>query len=425
MRIETSRSPTLDRSKLFSGQSLSMGSPSRKRNAKGTRKIRVQLRRNRSKRARLSDWTQKVRNAEDHEIDADRNERVSAKGDLSRSRTIVVSDDGVDQSPDLRRGIVVAMHGLYADVDQDGQLYPCTIRRMLKTRLIAERQPVTVGDYVRFRVTQDRLIKHRRATDGPDSKQTLRTEGVIEDVEPRQGELRRRVGKRVHTIVTNVDQALIVSSADLPSPKPHLIDRYLVAAHAGDITPIICFNKADLGNETLVQDLLERYAKLGYTTLLASAQVGTGLEALRSILVDNSTVFVGQSGVGKSSLLNAIQPGLTLKTASIVDHTRKGRHTTATSSLIRLEIGGYVVDTPGVKSFDLSDVPRYELEALFIEFVEHVTHCKFPDCTHTHENSCAVKDAVVNGSIHPDRYESYVRIFLDPGGNDRKRDKPE
>lgn len=377
-----------------------MSSPSEKRRQKGTKKTRALFRRNRSVRRRRTDWTQEAREAEDLEVDADRGESVVAKGALSRKRTIAVRDAEASLAEGLCRGIVVSMRGLFVEVDDGAQIWPCTVRRVLRTRLIEERHPVTAGDRVQFRIEGN--------------AEGVAKEGVIEGVEPRKGLLRRRVGRRVHTIVANVDQAVIVSSANLPPPKPHLIDRYIVASHAGEITPIICMNKIDLDSDGSMRPLLERYAELGYTTLSTSAASGDGIEALKEQLRGRATVIAGQSGVGKSSLLNRVQPDLRLKTGDIIEHTSKGRHTTSTATLLKLGIGGYVVDTPGVRSFDLTTVDRNELEALFVEFLDYVPDCKFPDCTHRHEADCAVKAAVEHGEIHPERYESYVRMFEEP-----------
>ena len=216
-------------------------------------------------------------------------------------------------------------------------------------------------------------------------------------------------------MVANVDRAIIVGSADKPPPKPHLIDRYIVASLAGDLTPVICMNKIDLDQSGAAEELLQRYIQLGYITLPTSALMGTGIDALREVLKDKASVIVGQSGVGKSSLLNVVQPGLELKTGEISEQIGKGRHITSTATLIRLDVGGYVVDTPGIRSLDLSTVSRNEYELYFTEFVRHVENCKFPDCTHTHEGHCAVKRAVEAGEIHPQRYESYVRLFEETG----------
>lgn len=345
---------------------------------------------------------------------------MTAKGELSRRRTVVVPDGDEVPRDALQRGTVIAMRGLYAEVDDGKKIWRCTVRRVLRTRLIEERHPVTVGDHVQFLIESE--------------GEGVAEEGVIEAVDPRSGELRRRAGRRVHTIVANVDQAIIVSSAGQPPPKPHLIDRYIVAALAGEITPVICMNKADLDRAPgqaadgdvaesaqvegsglpLAREVLERYTRLGYRTLHTSALTGEGIDDLRDVLKGKASVIAGQSGVGKSSLLNSVQPGLQLKIGDIIEQIAKGRHTTSTASLLRLDVGGYVVDTPGVRSFDVSTVGRHELEALFEEFIDHVPNCKFPDCTHTHEDDCAVRQAVERGDIHPERYESYVRIFEEP-----------
>ncbi|MBU0718469.1 MAG: ribosome small subunit-dependent GTPase A, partial [Planctomycetes bacterium] len=178
---------------------------------------------------------------------------------------------------------------------------------------------------------------------------------------------------------------------------------------------VICMNKIDLDKESQAEAVLPRYAQLGYITLLTSVVTGQGVAALRDVLKDKASVIVGQSGVGKSSLLNVVQPGLELKVGDIMEHIGKGRHTTSTASLIRLKVGGYVVDTPGIRTLDLSTVPRNEFEMFFTEFIRHVEGCKFSDCTHTHEDACTVKRAVDTGQIHPDRYESYVRLFEELG----------
>ncbi len=369
------------------------------RPARGGKKVRVAFRRNRGPRPRKQDWTQQARESDGHDLEGVRSEQVVPKGDLSRRRTVIVGKkpplDGT-----LRHGTVIAARGLYADVDDAGQVWQCSVRRILRTRRIDDRNSVTVGDHVRFSVSENR--------------EGLVQEGVIESVEPRRGQLCRRAGKRNQIIVANVDQAFIVGSAAQPDPKPRLIDRYIVAALAGEIVPVVCMNKIDLDDEGAAREILERYQQLGYTTLCTSAQTGEGIDTLRTLLKDKESVIAGQSGVGKSSLLNAVQPGLQLRTGEVIHKYDKGRHTTTTACLIRLQVGGYVVDTPGIRSLDLSAVPRNEFEAHFVEFLPFIPDCKFPDCTHTHETRCAVKDAVERGDIHPDRYDSYVRLFTEP-----------
>jgi ribosome biogenesis GTPase len=356
------------------------------------KRSRVPFRRNRGPRRRRTDVTREARDSEDYELDERRSESVAAKGDLSRQRTVVDKDPA-----SLRRGVVIAMRGLYVDVDDGDRIWACTVRRILRTRLIAERGPVTVGDNVRFHT--------ERPAEG------VVSDGVVEAVEPRRGVLQRKVGKRIHTMVANVDQAVIVSSAAEPQPKPHLLDRYAVACHAGGITPIICMNKIDLDADGAAASLLTLYDELGYATVQAAATEGVGIDELRSILKDKATVVAGQSGVGKSSLLNAVQPGLGLRVAHVGKQTQKGRHTTTTATLIRLDFGGHVVDTPGVRAFDATLIPRHELEAHFIEFVPFVAGCKFPDCTHIHETGCQVLAALDRGDLHPQRYDSYFQMF--------------
>jgi ribosome biogenesis GTPase len=364
-----------------------------KKASKGGEKVRVPFRRNRSSRARPKDWTGHIDPAGGQS--AAQGESIVPKGDLSRKRTIIVGGDEAAQRG-LRRGTVVAVRGLFADVDDGSRIWPCTIRRILRTRLIQDRSPVTVGDQVNI-----------STGDGADET----AEGAIESIEPRRGMLQRLTGKRRHTIVANVDQAIIVSSAGEPDPKPHLIDRYIVALLSGQIHPVVCMNKIDLSPDRQAASILDRYAALGYHTLCTSAATGEGIAELRAVLKDKSSVVAGQSGVGKSSLLNAVQPGLELKTGDIIEQTQKGRHTTTTARLLRLDHGGYVVDTPGIRTLDVSIVPGFELEAYFVEFVDRVRHCKFRDCTHTHETGCAIKGAVEAGEIHPDRYASYVELF--------------
>ena len=369
--------------------------PPGKKPSKKDEKVRVPFRRNRNTRRRVKDWAEHAHG--DPRDNAAHGERIAAKGELSRKRTIIVrSDAGPPEG--LRPGIVLAVRGLYADVDDGTRTWPCTIRRIVRTRRIQERNAVTVGDRVHFSVGTD-----------------AGAEGAIEFVEPRRGTLQRLTGKRVHTIAANVDQAIIVSSAAEPAPKPHLIDRYIVAALYGGIAPVICMNKIDLDVAGAAASILDRYRALGYTVLGASARTGAGIDELRAVFKDKESAVAGQSGVGKSSLLNAVQPGLELKTGDIIEQTQKGRHTTTTARLIRLDMGGYVVDTPGIRSLDISRVPHFEIEAYFAEFVDRVKDCKFRNCSHTHEIGCAIKAAVERGEIHPDRYATYVELFEEAG----------
>lgn len=375
--------------------------PGRRKRSAGSRKIRVDFRANRAKPAREKDWTRQAREAGEEELDTLGTERVSGKGDLSRKRTIIAgdADQAVPGEQGMRDGTVVTVYGAVAQVDDGKRVWPCSIRRVLRTRSIRARNVVTVGDRVQFTVLGDR--------------QGVEAEGVIESVKPRRGELKRVVGHREHTVVANVDQAVIVTSAGAPKPKPHLVDRYIVSALHGGIEPVICLNKIDQATPETVEPFVSLYRRLGYKTLATSALTKEGMDKLGEVLAGKASVVAGQSGVGKSSLLNALQPGLNLSIGKVVEDTLKGRHTTARATLLKLDLGGYVVDTPGVKAFDLSCVPAGEFEEHFVEFVDRVPHCKYPNCTHIREDHCAIRGAVERGLIHPDRYESYVRLFTD------------
>jgi ribosome biogenesis GTPase len=235
---------------------------------------------------------------------------------------------------------------------------------------------------------------------------------LIERVEPRQGVLCRTSKGRQHVIVANVDQLLIVASAAEPMLKPNLIDRFLVTAEQTQIRPVICINKIDLIDPADLQPLVGVYGQMGYGVLQVSATTGHGIDRLHRILQNQETVIAGQSGVGKSSLLNAAEPGLELRVTPVSEENQKGRHTTTTAQLIPLAAGGYVVDTPGVRQFQLWDVISEEVAGLYRDLRPYVNHCRFPDCTHTHEADCAVKDAVADGRLDVRRYESYCHLFV-------------
>ena len=368
------------------------------------KKVRVDMRKNRSKPPRQRQWTRGFQEHGFAEEATSQGERVRAKGDLSRRRTIIqdessqaVTDMPMVDVSSCRAGRVLRVHGLQSVVEaEDGKQYRCSVRRVLRTLATDERNIVTTGDRVWF-------------------LPALTDEGVIERVEPRHGLLTRASRGREHVLVANVDQVVIVVSLVEPELKPHLIDRYLVSAEQGGIAPIICLNKADLVDPTPYQPIIGLYSQLGIPTLLTSAATEQGINQLRSRLKDRQTVFTGQSGVGKSSLLNRIQPELGLRVREVSAGTQKGKHTTTTAELIRLEFGGWVVDTPGIRQFQLWDIIPEEVEGFFPEFRPYVPLCAFPDCTHTHEERCAVKNAVENRLISANRYTSYLGIYTGAG----------
>ncbi|GIW89172.1 MAG: putative ribosome biogenesis GTPase RsgA [Isosphaeraceae bacterium] len=367
------------------------------------RKIRVEFRKNRAKRTRANDLTRRFSPDDPASDQISGTERVRAKGDLSRHRTIIAETDPDSQQPapslvavDLSEclpGRVVRVHGLESIVQaDDGRTLRCGVRRLLKTLAIDERHVITVGDRVWVRPSGD-------------------DQGLIEKVEPRSGTISRGYRGTRHTLVANVDQILIVSAFEEPGLKLPLIDRYLISAETGGVRPIIVLNKADLAPLAQYQWVVGLYSQLGYEVLVTSVRTGLGLDRLRELLASGCTGLSGQSGVGKSSLLNAIQPGLKLRVGEVSDWTRKGRHTTTTAELIRLDSGGYVVDTPGLRQFELWGIEPRELEGYFPEFRPYLPGCRFPDCSHTHEHDCAVKAAVRHDQIHLSRYESYLKLY--------------
>jgi ribosome biogenesis GTPase len=381
------------------------------------KKVRVDLRKNRAKPARQNDLT---RDFQDHGF-ADEatvpGERVRAKGDLSRRRTIIQEESArpvdaaemampaVDAAVS-RPGRVIRVHGLWSIVEtDDGRHYRCAVRRLLKQLVTDARNIVTTGDLVWFRpaVAQSPLPAELGEDEMP--------EGLIERVESRHGVLTRASRSREHVLVANVDQLVVVMSLVEPDLKPHLIDRYIASAGQGGLTPVVCLNKADLVDPELLQPLIGAYSQLGISTFLTSAVAGQGLDRLRRLLARRATVFSGQSGVGKTSLLNALQPGLALRVREVSEVNQKGKHTTTTAQLIKLDAGGWVVDTPGVRQLELWNLRPEEVEGLFPEFRPFVPLCEFPDCTHTHEFACGIKRALTRKQISERRYTSYLGLF--------------
>ncbi len=370
------------------------------------KKIRADFRKNRSDRARSTNWT---RQFDSDELSADntlRGERLSGKGELSRRRTIISEDIqsesentqgrqlAVDETV-CRPGRVLSVHGLYSEVqDAGGTIYHCATRRILKTLATDLHHVVTAGDRILFRPAENTGLK----------------EGFIERVETRKGVLCREVRRRRQILVTNVDLVAIVSSAAEPRLKPNLIDRMLVATEKGDIRPVVCINKIDLVDAADLQSLVGVYSQMGYEVLLLSAKTGFGIERLRRLLIGRSSVLAGQSGVGKSSLLNRVDPSLHLHVQPVSRETEKGKHTTSNARLMPLKDGGYVVDTPGIRQFQLWDVVPEEIDGFFRDLRPYISLCRFPNCTHTHEDDCAVKNAVADDRLDERRYESYCHL---------------
>jgi ribosome biogenesis GTPase len=367
----------------------------------GKRKIRAEFRKQHQGRRRQKDLTRDLAREDLTEDDLVKSERLTGKGELTRKRTIVgqPTDEAAaglavarDVDAAAIRGRVLAVHGLASVVlGDDGRTFQCATRRLLKNLSTDLRHVVAAGDVVYLR---------------PESA----THGLIERIEPRSTVLARTSKGRQHVLVTNVDQLLIVASAAEPHLKPNLIDRFLVEAERTRITPVICINKIDLVEPADLMPLAGVYGQMGYEVLLVSATKGIGIQRLRTLVKDKETVVAGQSGVGKSSLLNAIEPQLGLRVNEVSQENQKGKHTTTVARLIPLAMGGYVVDTPGIRQFQLWDVIAEEVAGYYRDIRPYVSLCRFPNCTHTHEAYCAVKDAVADGRLDARRYESYCHL---------------
>ncbi|MFK8111192.1 MAG: ribosome small subunit-dependent GTPase A [Rubripirellula sp.] len=362
-------------------------------------KQRTDFRKRHQGRVRQSDLTRQYKTGDEEKLaDIEQGERVSGKGDLTRKRTVKEEvDDGQesDLHPFLIDGRVISVHGLKSRViGDDGQMYECTIRQVLKSLSIEQRNVVVAGDRVRLRAASPQ-------------------DGMIEQVRPRHSMISRTSRGQQHVIAANVDYLLIVVSAAMPGLKPTLIDRFLLTAEQCKVEPVIVINKADLIDPQTLQQPIGVYASLGYRVLLTSAESGLNVEYLRALLKDKQTTLAGQSGVGKSSLLNAVEPGLGLAVAEVSKDNDKGRHTTTASRLIPLPSGGAVFDTPGIRQFQLWDITASEVGGLMPDLRPYVSACRYPDCLHLSEDECAVKNAVADGRIDARRYDAYCHLLDD------------
>lgn len=405
------------------GRQSRPGFMARKSPKKKGRKVRVEFRKNRSNKTRVNDLTREGDPATDSGTgtqaldDLTGTERLSGKGDITRRRTVVAEEhDGqlirqVDAAGCVA-GRVISAIGLHCLVEREdpggpggGDRYECTVRRVLRTLSRDGRNAVVTGDRVLIRPLDADGV--RDSPDGPAKRMA-----VVERVEPRHGVLSREHKNREHMLVANVDRVVIAASAADPPLKPTLIDRMIVSAEKGGVDAAVVINKCDLADDADLDPIAASYRALGYPVVLTSAATGRGIDELRGLLAGSQSVVSGQSGVGKSSLLNAVEPGWSLRVNEVSGWNRKGTHTTRRAILLKLShsAGGWVADTPGVRQFALWDVPGWEVEAYFREFQPFIPHCKFADCTHTHEDGCAVKAAVLDGAITERRYASYVRI---------------
>lgn len=286
-------------------------------------------------------------------------------------------------------GVVLKATAGFYYVHDGKELWECSLRG--KFRL--DKTQVLVGDRVHVKPRHGRV-------------------GVVDKVYPRRNAL-------VRPPVANVDQAVIVFAIREPDPALVLLDRFLIQSGFAGVEPVVCFNKIDLSDGSH-RDISSLYREAGYPVLETSARYDIGIEALREFLRDKISVFAGPSGAGKSSLLNTVQPGLSLKTGEVGQKIKRGRHTTRHVELLALEGGGLVADTPGFSQLYLPDMKREELSFCFPEMEALDGACRFRGCLHTREPDCAVKEAVQHNKIHPTRYEHYLQFLTEVIERERK-----
>ena len=298
-------------------------------------------------------------------------------------------------------GLVLKSTGSWYEVLADGVRYQCRIRGKLRLKGVRSTNPVVVGDWVRFESDEQGGY-------------------VISAIEPRRNYIIRRasnLSKESHIIASNIDQALLVVTLFSPETAMEFVDRFLVTCEAYKVPVTILLAKIDLARQhpEAVEEFYSIYEKAGYRIIEISATEGEGVDEVRELLHGKTTLLSGNSGVGKSTLVAAVEPGLDIKTGEISQSHHKGKHTTTFSTMYPLAEGGYIIDTPGIKGFGLIDIDDAELAHYFPEMMRYLPDCRFYNCSHTHEPGCAVKEAVENGEIAYERYESYLGMLEEEG----------
>lgn len=300
----------------------------------------------------------------------------------------------------MKKGRVIQSTGSWYKVQALGTdiIIECRLSGRFRLNDYELTNPVAVGDYITFSMNDD-------------------GNGSIEEIKDRENYIIRkathnRQGEQI--LASNIDQAIVVQSVKEPKLKEGFTNRFLVTCEAYELSPVVLINKMDLadsGAKEYINEIIGLYESLGYRTLTTSIHNEESLKQLKSLLKDQTSVFVGPSGVGKTSLLNHVDPNINRKVADISDYSGKGKHTTTYAKLIELEFGGFLVDTPGIREFGLVNIEPWELSLFFPEMLEPRKNCKFNNCTHSHEPSCGVQQAFEEGLIDADRYHSYLQML--------------
>jgi ribosome biogenesis GTPase len=307
-------------------------------------------------------------------------------------------------------GTVIKSTGSWYTVKSGNNTYNCKIKGKFRTKGFVATNPLTVGDKVDF------ILKKEEDT------------GLITKLHERKNYIIRRsinLSRKAHIIAANIDKAFLIITIKMPQTHTIFIDRFLVSAEAYNIPVTLVFNKIDLYDEPdkkQMHELISLYEKIGYPCMKVSAQTGEGLENLRNVLKDKISVFAGNSGVGKSTLINKLDSALNLKTGEISGYHKKGKHTTTFSEMHPFYFGGYIIDTPGIKGFGLVDLENENLATYFPEMLNLQGQCKYYNCTHLHEPDCAVIDALENGKISISRYKSYLSMLEDEDAGKYRED---
>lgn len=305
----------------------------------------------------------------------------------------------------MSKGLIVKSTGSWYTVEaEDGKLYECKIKGNFRIKGIKSTNPVAVGDRINF------IIQ-------PENENNNSKIGLINSVEDRKNYIVRKsqkLSKQSHIIAANIDQAILIVTLKYPVTSTTFIDRYLASAEAYSIPVLILFNKTDIYNQELMnkmQALISIYKKIGYGCIPVSAKTTIGLEEVKQAIKSKTNVISGHSGVGKSTLINILEPQLKLKTAEVSESYKTGKHTTTYTTLYKLTFGGYIIDTPGIKGYGMLDMEPWEISHYFREIFDFSKQCQYNNCSHTHEPKCAVKEAVEVGEIAASRYKSYLGLL--------------
>lgn len=306
--------------------------------------------------------------------------------------------------PVVMKGIVTKSTGsFYTVMTEDGARYNCNLKGVFKLKNIKSTNPVSVGDNVHFELPGGNSV------------------GMITKIEPRHNYIVRKatnLSKRQHIIACNIDQAVIVVTLAFPRTSTGFIDRFLVTTEEYHIPAFIVFNKLDLYPDDYVEylmELKELYESVGYGCLITSAKTGAGLDDLKDLLKGKINLLMGHSGVGKSALINAIEPGINIKLGEISKYHLKGQHTTTFAEMHPLSFGGFIIDTPGIKELGMIHIKPEEIAGYFPEMRALLPECKFHNCIHIHEPGCAVLEALEKGDISVSRYNNYIGMLKDEG----------